>query len=55
MICIEMLFSLDVYYNYWILNNVIIYSRLIIVFEVLLKVKWDRLENILFLVRIFYL
>lgn len=54
MICTEMLFSLDVYYNYWTLNNAIIHSRLTIVSEVSLKVKWDRSENILLLARTFY-
>lgn len=54
MICTEMLFSLDVYYNYWTLNNANIHSRLTIVSEVSLKVKWDRSENILLLARTFY-
>lgn len=54
MICTEMLFSLDVYYNYWTLHNAIIHSRLTIVSEVSLKVKWDRSENILLLARTFY-
>lgn len=49
-----MLLSLDVYYNYWTLNNANIHSRLTIVSEVSLKVKWDRSENILLLARTFY-
>lgn len=52
MICTEMLLSLDVYYNYWTLNNANIHSRLTIVSEVSLKVKWD--QNILLLAGTFY-